>query len=274
MEVVYQGYAYYPVDSNSVDGRDWAVNGTPGRGCHTSKAGDDVQNYLCGAINGDSKQCVTYDFYGNSPSGDTYYCKYDYANFDPSQYGQYIANSLGNSNPAYEGQDFSACWVEENDFQTAGGLQLLTEMQNSIYLSKDDWWNGAVGGDNNPTDSPGFDGNYMGWNEVTFDANIDDPSNIGDLSALAVFLPTNYNNLCDFDKDTAQWADTYLSKYWVDNYGNLPVVMMKNTNVNGDGYTYQKEFFVQSYVFDSGNCIKIGDSTGIAYFIGDGCCGY
>ena len=63
--------------------------------------------------------------------------------------------------------------------------------------------------------------------------------------------------------------DELLQKYWIDGYGDTPVVIMKTTNANGDGYTYKKEAFVQSFVFASGNCIQ-DDGSGTLYYIGDG----
>ena len=54
--------------------------------------------------------------------------------------------------------------------------------------------------------------------------------------------------------------------YWKDGYGPLPVLIMKNTKVNGE---YQKETFVQSFTFASGNCIKdYGSKT--LHYVGDG----
>ena len=75
-----------------------------------------------------------------------------------------------------------------------------------------------------------------------------------------------YDNLCALDKNVAQDIDTTLYKYWKDGYGPLPVLIMKNTKVNGE---YQKETFVQSFTFASGNCIKdYGSKT--LHYVGDG----
>ena len=60
--------------------------------------------------------------------------------------------------------------------------------------------------------------------------------------------------------------DSLLYMYWKDGYGPLPVLIMKNTKVNGE---YQKETFVQSFTFASGNCIKdYGSKT--LHYVGDG----
>ena len=83
---------------------------------------------------------------------------------------------------------------------------------------------------------------------------------------MVVVLPTGKDNLCALDKNVAQDIETTLYKYWKDGYGPLPVVIMKNTKVNGE---YQKETFVQSFTFASGNCIKdYGSKT--LHYVGDG----
>ena len=71
------------------------------------------------------------------------------------------------------------------------------------------------------------------------------------------------------DKNVAQDIDTTLYKYWKDGYGPLPVLIMKNTKVNGE---YQKETFVQAFKFKSGNCIRdVGTKTLRYYGDGSGC---
>ena len=64
----------------------------------------------------------------------------------------------------------------------------------------------------------------------------------------------------------AQEVDTILKKYWTDGYGHTPVVMMKNTKVNGE---YQKETFVQAFKFENGACIR-DDGTKTLRYYGDG----
>ena len=74
-------------------------------------------------------------------------------------------------------------------------------------------------------------------------------------------------SLCDFNKDIAQEVDAVLFQYWTDGYGDVPVVILKNVDT-GDG-KYQKETFVQSFTFASGNCIKdYGSKT--LHYVGDG----
>ena len=76
--------------------------------------------------------------------------------------------------------------------------------------------------------------------------------------------------MCALDKNVAQDIDTTLYKYWKDGYGPLPVLIMKNTKVNGE---YQKETFVQSFMFESKNCIKdVGGKTFYYFLKADGVC--
>ena len=88
---------------------------------------------------------------------------------------------------------------------------------------------------------------------------------------LVVVLPTGYDNLCALDKDVAQDVDKLLYKYWKDGYcDSLPVLMMKTT---GKFPNYQKEIFVQSFMFKSGNCIKdVGGKTLYYFLKADGVC--
>ncbi len=75
--------------------------------------------------------------------------------------------------------------------------------------------------------------------------------------------------MCALDKDVAQDVDKLLYKYWKDGY-SLPVVIMKTT---GKFPNYQKETFVQSFNFLSGNCIKdVGDKTLYYFLKADGVC--
>ena len=86
------------------------------------------------------------------------------------------------------------------------------------------------------------------------------------LHSLVVWLPTGFDNLCDFSHEDVQSVDANLWTYWKDGYGPLPVLIMKNTKVNGE---YQKETFVQSFTFANGNCIKdYGSKT--LHYVGDG----
>ena len=134
----------------------------------------------------------------------------------------------------------------------------------ALYYTSGKWWNGAVGSNQKPGQTPGE--GYEGWNEVCFDAGIDYRDNRDKLEALVVVLPTGKDNLCALDKNVAQDIDTTLYKYWKDGYGPLPVLIMKNTKVNGE---YQKETFVQSFTFANGNCIKdYGSKT--LHYVGDG----
>ncbi len=112
---------------------------------------------------------------------------------------------------------------------------------------------------------------YPGWNEVAFDAGIDYRENKKKLEAMVVVLPTGYDNLCALDKDVAQDVDKLLYKYWKDGYcDSLPVLMMKTT---GKFPNYQKETFVQSFMFQSGNCIKdVGGKTLYYFLKADGVC--
>ena len=198
----------------------------------------------------DGNKCVTYDEFN---------CKCNYDDFKKDYMGDYIRDGWGKKVTFFEGQDYSACWLEETD-----DLNILFDMQNSIFYHSDQWWNGANGGSNDPPAYPA----YQGWNEVAFDAGIDyrvnGPKGSNKLQALVVVLPSNYNGLCDFDKDAVQDVDDQLFKYHKDGYGKLPVVIMKSYDT-GDG-TYQKYAFAQNFEFASGRCIMYGDGTGEAYY--------
>lgn len=154
--------------------------------------------------------------------------------------------------------------MEESD-----DMNILLDMQNSIYKKKDDWWNGANGGDHKPKKPDPKTWQYQGWNEVAFDANVDFRDNKGKLEALVVALPTGFESLCDFDKDAVQMVDEILLKYWTDGYGHTPVVIMKTIDDTGNG-KYQKETFVQSFKFASGRCIKDNGSKTLFYIGGKG----
>ena len=94
-----------------------------------------------------------------------------------------------------------------------------------------------------------------------FDRNVDDYNQYSGFEALVVSLPTNMDSLCDLDKETtAQRIDDKLYRHWIDGYGSLnsPVVIMKNVEMDTD--YYQKYFFAQNFLFESGNCIVDPDS--------------
>ena len=258
-----KGFAYYPTDANSVDHRNWReTSGIPGQGCH------DNQNFVCNS----DDVCGTYD----ADAG--YNCKCDYDNYWDS-WGNMVAQSFfENTNPhhtgvspdpnfvfdqkqpSYAGGDYSSCWVDEGDFASSNSMQVLVDAQNSLYQSRDLWWDS----DDSPC-SDGSESNYQGYNELTFDANADDPSQYPTYEALVVSLPTGFENICSLDKDTAQKIDDALLRYWNDGYGHSPVSIM--SNLSNDGENYGKLFFTQTYMFESGNCIAIGDDgTENAYF--------
>jgi len=239
------GWAYFPTDANSVDGRDWQNGGGfPGQGCHG------FQEYM--KVD-DSGTLVTYDSIA---------CKCDYDDFNTNDFGDYIVNTLnekyGTLQPARMGQDFSACWITEED-----PLHLVFEIQNSIYNKRNSWWNGAIGGEADPISGWEF---YQGWNEVAFDGKIDHRETIDKLEALVVVIPDGFNSLCDFDKDIAQEVDDVLFQYWTDGYGTLPVVILKNTKVHGK---YTKNTFRQTFYFAHGNCIVDGGDGNNYYFVKD-----
>ena len=77
----------------------------------------------------------------------------------------------------------------------------------------------------------------------------------GKLHSLVVVLPDGKDNMCALDKKIAQEVGDELYKYWKDAYGTLPVIMMKNTLVNGE---YKKETFSQYFKFEDGACIQTG----------------
>ena len=270
------GFAFFPTDANSVDGRDWKNGGGfPGQGCHGDGTYYD-QQYL-----GTWPNLITYDQSGDSPSGETYNCKCDYTNFNPKDFADYLVQHIADSHlnvcdgkpcvyedlgkpldgklqPMYYGQDMSACWIPEDE-----KWQTIFDMQNSLYDKRHKWWNGAVGGGWEPNSH----GPYPGWNEVAFDYKIDLQENKGKLEALVVVLPDGLESLCDFDKDVAQEVDEALKMYWNDGYGDLPVLIMKNTK---EGGKFVKETFVQAFTFENGNCIYKNDN-GYHYYVGNGC---
>ena len=64
-------------------------------------------------------------------------------------------------------------------------------------------------------------------------------------------------------------TETVAGPPWKDGY-SLPVVIMKTT---GKFPNYQKEAFVQSFNFESGNCIKDDGTKTLYYFLkADGVC--
>ena len=88
------------------------------------------------------------------------------------------------------------------------------------------------------------------------------------MEALVVVLPDKLESLCDFDKDEAQRVDKALEMYWRDGYGDLPVVIMKNTKDNGK--KFQKETFVQALTFENGNSIY-DNGDGYHYYTCETC---
>jgi len=272
-----QGFAYYPTDSNSNDIRDWLGMGMglPGQGCHESQnfqctsdgclALEGVENMAC--------KCNYLDFPDLSQRGELlirsfddsdgfWSCLNEEYNDDGSCNSYGPANGIQNTQPSYQGHDYSSCWVEESDFWAMQDMSLIIEAQNSIYHSRADWWSG---------DGPwGVETPYWGWNEVSFTKELDDMC--GDeckQDALIVVLPSGDNSICDLDKDIAQHIETQLMNYWSDTFGKLPVIIAKSTS--SDGENYEMEFFTQNFLFENGNCI-IPDTTGNtsnAYFYPD-----
>ena len=83
-------------------------------------------------------------------------------------------------------------------------------------------------------------------------------------------MPSDFQSLCDFNKDIAQEVDEALNAYWTDGYGTLPVIIMKNTKVHGK---YVKNTFRQTFYFESGACIIDGGDGNNYYFVqSDGKC--
>ena len=163
----------------------------------------------------------------------------------------------GTLQPAYFGQDYSVCWLEEEDHKTGNLFDNLFDMQNSIYSRWGDWWNGARTGHDDISQEPDGDAYlYQGWNEVCFDSGIDKDTNQPKIKALVVVLPIEFDTLCDYSHAEVQQVDTLLHKYWKDGYGTNPVVIMK-TYDNGNK-NYKKYTFSQSFKFKSGNCIAKG----------------
>ena len=85
---------------------------------------------------------------------------------------------------------------------------------------------------------------------------------------MIIVLPNDFYSLCDFDKDAAQDIDIQLNLYWVDNYGALPVVIMKTYDSGGG--KYQKEIFVEKFNFANGNCISQYKGSEELFYLGDG----
>ena len=103
--------------------------------------------------------------------------------------------------------------------------------------------------------------NYCDRTCVCICRNVDDYNQYSGFEALVVSLPTNMDSICDLDKETAQTIDDKLYRHWIDGYGSLnsPVVIMKNVEMDTD--YYQKFFFAQNFLFESGNCIVDPDSS-------------
>ena len=271
-----RGFAYYPTDSNSNDGRDWLGMGTglPGQGCHGA------QNFQCTSdgclalegVDNMSCKCNYLDFPDLSQRGELLTrsfedsvgfrsCLNEEENDDGSCISYGPANGIQNTQSSYQGHDYSSCWVEESDFVNMTDMSLIIKAQNSIYQSRWDWWNKI---------SPAWEETpYWGWNEVvSFTKELDDMC--GDecnQDALVVVLPSDDNSICDLDKDTAQYIETQLMNYWKDSFGKLPVIVAKSTSSDG-GENYEMEFFTQNFTFENGNCIipDITGDTNNAYF--------
>ena len=101
---------------------------------------------------------------------------------------------------------------------------MIIDAQNSIYWSKDQWWDPQYSGKEEK---------YWGWNEVSFDKGLDD---VGNQDALVVVLPNNAQTICDMNVETAQLIDVQLQSYASDSFGGLPVIVARNINNSGDDY--------------------------------------
>ena len=174
--------------------------------------------------------------------------------------------------PAYRVHDFASCWVEDSDFSLPKGgasMKLITDAQNSLYHTRDKWWNGGIQGDvSGIIDTL----SYQGQNEVSVSADMDDINKYTP-EALVIVLPTTLDSICDLDdKGLAQSIDDQLYTYWSDPKGGgyrvVPVVTMKTIDIGKE--IFASSFTAQEFTFESGHCIKKVPGGSEALYYADG----
>jgi len=266
--------AYYWSDSNSLDKRTDSIISN-GRACHEN------QNFGCT----DDAGCITEQ---------DEYCKCNYDQIAPKDYGTQIANSFqlaynpnmygleGNTcgmnekQPMFTVHDYSSCWFEESDFSQANNyMSMFVDAMNSVWSARDSFWNHML---------PEIYANYYigegywGWNEVTVSENFNTAA-FDVTDAIIVGLPAmdivnhpdvengNAVSLCMLSPDVLDNLSQQLAnvKEFV---GDKPVVILENVRGKMSaeecmGYWgntecdqgFRKEIFAQNFLFNDGSCL-------------------